>query len=113
MRKVLILMIVLTTIRLLLSCCKGGPYNFRWSNLDLTNLDHRTDRPVPLTSTTSTVVNYGIRLHFENERIARNSVFSYNGAYAFDCWAPLINKHSIVDIDVVTRNDFDGGHPSG
>lgn len=114
MRKLLILFLFFTASRVLLSCCKEDGYNFRWSQLDLVNLDHSTDRPVPFTGAGTTINNYGIRLHFGEERVAGNKVnFSFNEAHAFDCRSYFQNKDSITGIDVVTRNNFDNTHPAG
>jgi hypothetical protein len=114
MYKLLMLVLVFTVCRVLLSCCKDDGYSFRWSRLDATNLDHHTDRPVPLPGTTSTISNYGIRLHLDDERVARSNMnFSFNEARAFDCRAYFQNGDSIIDIAVVTRQNFDNSHPAG
>jgi hypothetical protein len=114
MRKLVILILVFSTNRVLLSCCKEDGYNFRWNRLDIINLDHSTDRPVPLAGTTATISNYGMRLNFGEERVARNkAVFSFNEAYAFDCRPVFQNRDSVTSINVITRQNFDNTHPAG
>jgi hypothetical protein len=113
MRKLLAIFLIFTSFRIFMSCCKGDGYAFRWSQFDLVNLNHTSDRPVPLTGNTTSISLYGIRLKLEDERVARNFGLGFNQAYAFDCSALFENRDTIASIDVVTRNDFDNTHPAG
>ena len=113
MRKVIILILIFTSLRVLASCCKKEGYNFRWSKFNLTNLDHSTDNPIPLSGNTININKYGIRLIFDNERVARIPNLGFNESYAFDCEALFRNRDTITSIDVITRQNFDNTHPAG
>lgn len=113
MRKIIVLVLIFTTVRLLISCCKGDGYNFRWSKFSLINLDHTTDQPVPLTGTVTTVNKYGMRMVFDNEMVARIPNFGFSETYAYDCVSYFENRDTITSINVITRQNFDNTHASG
>jgi hypothetical protein len=70
MRKVCIILILLTLSRTLLSCCKDKGYNFRWSSAKVTNINASGDRPTALTTDSVDVGYYGFQLNFQDERVA-------------------------------------------
>jgi hypothetical protein len=115
MRKIIFLLFLLTSTRMLISCCKDLGFNFRWSKVNVSNLNVSTDEATPLIHDSSKIANYGFRLSFEYEQVAAHFIqdFGLNKTYALSCASEYPNKDSVVSIDVKTQNDFDNTHPAG
>ena len=115
MRKLLLILVLLTSTRTLISCCKDVGFSFRWREATLTNIIASSDTVAFLRSDSSRLAHYGFRLHFEYEEVAyhRISDFGLNQSYALSCESNYQNKDSITSIDVLTQNNFDNTHPAG
>ncbi len=115
MRKLLIILFVLTFARMLISCCKDVGFNFRWSEATLTNMIASSDTVAFLKADSSILSNYGFRLQFGYEEVAFDKIldFGLNQSYALSCESDYQNKDSIASIDVLTQNNFDNSHPAG
>ena len=115
MRKIIFILFLLTSTRMLISCCKDVGFNFRWSKASVSNINVSTDAPTPLTQDSSKIAHYGFRLSFEYEQVAAHFIqdFGLNKTYALSCESDYPNKDSVMSIDVMTQNNFDNTHPAG
>jgi hypothetical protein len=113
MRKLVAIIFIFTSFRIFVSCCKGDGFSFRWGKFKLTNLDNSGAKPVPLAGSATTINKYGVRLNFQEERVAGIPNLGFSESYAYDCVAVFPNKDTITSIDVITRLNFDNTHPPG
>ena len=94
MRKLIYILLFLSTVRTLVSCCEEKGYNFRWRNVKAANINISADRPFLLESDSARLEDYGFRLRFQDERIAKSFLHTIgtNKANAYTCVSFLKTK---------------------
>jgi|GEM_PF-3767354 len=115
MKKALILLLFLSLVRLLVSCCGSKDFSFRWTKLKAQNISFRSNGFVSLLADSAQANEFGLRCSFEHEIVAvSKSQLGIQSSYAWSCPDGFSkNTDTIVRLSIITRNDFDATHPAG
>lgn len=115
LKKPILLLLALSALRFLLSCCGEKDFNFRWTNATMKRVVFTGDSwqsPPPATVQKDSA---GLSVLFEYEFLAALTPpgYGYNQAAAWSCHSNSTNKDTLVAINLVTRFTFDNAHPAG
>jgi hypothetical protein len=115
MKKIAILLLLITGIRFLSSCCDKEGYKYRWTDVNLLNIDITNDRNTPLTGNVATAAQFGFRIILDHESVAINETpaFGFNTAQATSCAGYFPNTDKIETIEVISRFPFNSSHGAG
>jgi hypothetical protein len=120
--KIGVIILIVFTLRLSISCCDCPPtttYNYNLDKIEIFHIDNSGQTPVIVNSGIIPKEAYGLQIECSLEQLAlqKSSVFaSFNSIYAYDCFCPpeiqYVAQDTISSIKIISLDEFDSYHPA-
>ncbi|MFK7908214.1 MAG: DUF5034 domain-containing protein [Chitinophagales bacterium] len=102
------------TLVLTTSCCEDE-YIYFWSELYLSNVDNRGERPITAEENRLPAIAYAIGMSMAYDFVHQTSPLNgfSNSAYAYSCAESYQRNDTIEAVRIRALSDFDEFHPAG
>jgi len=111
--KIILIIYITLLIDIVHSCCPDKALKFRWTDLNLKNLDNSGRELVETSSKYISKKAYGIRVEFQEEQIANNFNPEIISSARAICYDDYVYVDTIEYIKVLANTDFNESHHRG